>query len=71
MWRGIDVLLSINRKKPENDYALFITAPEEEAQILSEVSLVPIAAMCQLHHKIVVRQVDSLKALKFSESGEM
>ncbi|VDM81392.1 unnamed protein product [Strongylus vulgaris] len=50
----------MNRKEPDGDYALFLTAPEGEAQIPSEVSLVPIAVLCQPYHKIVIRQVDSL-----------
>ncbi|CAJ0593822.1 unnamed protein product [Cylicocyclus nassatus] len=57
---AIDILLRMNRKEPEGDYALFLTAPEGEAQIPSELALVPIARMCKPYHKIVVRQVDSL-----------
>ncbi|KIH50552.1 hypothetical protein ANCDUO_19369 [Ancylostoma duodenale] len=33
---AIDILLSMNRKEPEGDYALFLTAPDGEAQIPSE-----------------------------------
>ncbi|EPB75675.1 hypothetical protein ANCCEY_05220 [Ancylostoma ceylanicum] len=36
---AIDILLSMNRKEPEGDYALFLTAPDGEAQIPSEVEL--------------------------------
>ncbi|VDM79209.1 unnamed protein product [Strongylus vulgaris] len=70
----------MNRKEPEDDYALFLTAPEGEAQIPNEVimaiislirtdpqsnwrfqiSLVPIVAMCQTYHRIVIRSVDSV-----------
>ncbi|WKX90853.1 hypothetical protein Q1695_009588 [Nippostrongylus brasiliensis] len=57
---AIAIVLTMNRKEPDGDYALFLMAPEGEAQIPSEVSLVSIAEMCQPHHKIVVRQVDSL-----------
>ncbi|CAJ0593855.1 unnamed protein product [Cylicocyclus nassatus] len=56
----VDILLCMNRKEPDGDYALFLTAPEGEAQIPSEVPLVPIALMCQPYHKIVIRQVDTL-----------
>ncbi|CAJ0593854.1 unnamed protein product [Cylicocyclus nassatus] len=56
----VDILLCMNRKEPDGDYALFVTAPEGEAQIPSEVPLVPIALMCRPYHKIVIRQVDTL-----------
>ncbi|ETN82883.1 Ras association domain protein [Necator americanus] len=36
---AIDILLSMNRKEPEGDYALFLTAPEGEAQIPSETQV--------------------------------
>ncbi|VDO86305.1 unnamed protein product [Heligmosomoides polygyrus] len=57
---AVAIVLSMNRKEPESDYALFLTSPEGEAQIPAEVSLVSIAVMCQPYHKIVIRQVDSL-----------
>ncbi|CAJ0593812.1 unnamed protein product [Cylicocyclus nassatus] len=57
---AIDILLSMNRKEPEGDYALFLTAPEGEAQIPSEVSLVPIAAinskLAEMNGKLLVRK---------------
>ncbi|KAE9415940.1 hypothetical protein Angca_002082, partial [Angiostrongylus cantonensis] len=57
---AIAIVMSLNRKEFDAEYALFLTAPEGEAQIPSEVSLVSIAVKCQPYHKIIIRQVDTL-----------
>ncbi|KAJ1361791.1 hypothetical protein KIN20_021135 [Parelaphostrongylus tenuis] len=55
---AIAIVMSLNRKEFDGEYALFLTAPEGEAQIPPEVSLVSIAMKCQPYHKIVIRQVE-------------
>ncbi|CAD6197612.1 unnamed protein product [Caenorhabditis auriculariae] len=58
---AIHLVLAMNRRhNDDSTYGLFLTAPDAEAQIPGDVSLVSIASMCKAEHKIVIRLVNSL-----------